>query len=234
MFGLLVVPLAASTINPMDLVILVDESSSIGDEDFVTELNAISAILNHLPVTTAEVNVSLIAFGTTARTVSNLSGNLASIQSTIDNLFQGYGNTNHAEAFSLAASQFDNHGREGATGIVFLITDGTPTHPSGTALSSAINAANDLKNDGYLLYAIGVGGDVGITDLELYASTPTNSFVSHYDSFADLETAAETLADDILTHSSLAAVPEPSAVAFLIFPISALGMALWRRRARRV
>lgn len=74
----------------------------------------------------------------------------------------------------------------GGQSVVILLTDGTPNEPSGSnPVIAAINAANALKSDDALIYGIGVGGQVDVSDIEFYTSGPTANFSFQVDNFND-------------------------------------------------
>lgn len=231
---LLAVFLAAPSyaiILPMDVIILFDDSGSIDPGDFETQKTGIQTIIDGLPVNASEVNVSLYSFSTNASLVLNLSSSTGAITTALNNAFQNSGQTNHAEAFTSASTEFSNNGRSGATGIVLLITDGVANKPDGGgALIDAISAADTLKSNNYLIYGIGIGGSVASSDLENYASSPTGDFIFTYGDFDAFEAGAGSISTDILTHST-SAVPEPSAFALLL-GAGALGVVVLRRRGR--
>lgn len=216
-----------AAIAPMDVVFLFDSSGSIDPADYETQKSGIQTIINNLPVNSSEVNVSLSQFATSNQSLISLTGNTTNLSTSLTNASQLYGQTSHTDAFSAAAAELTNNGRIGATSIVLLITDG-----EADSFVGALPASNDLKNSGYLLYSIGIGGDIDTGDLELYASSPSADFTFTYADFDAFAAAASSISTDILTHSTN--VPEPSSTALLLIPLTAIGFTATRRRIRNV
>lgn len=114
--------------------------------------------------------ISIVVFGEDASTENGLTvceGNGANqLKNTVNNL-DGYGSTNagagmqHAERV-LSASQRD------AAQVVIFFTDGVPTTSdtfSQSVANSAVTSAHNMKNDGAVIYSIGIfeGADPGVT-----------------------------------------------------------------------
>ena len=91
----------------------------------------------------------------------------------------------------------------------------------------AISAANDVKNDGILIFAIGIGDNIDQDDIADYASDPTDDFTARVFSHNTLETATSNLAEDLLTEATVS-VDAPAPLA--LFGIGFAGLACLRRR----
>tara|TARA_R110002110_G_scaffold5407_11_gene28033 strand:+ start:12896 stop:13693 length:798 start_codon:yes stop_codon:yes gene_type:complete len=231
----------------LDVIFVLDGSGSVGPGDFQTQIDATKSYISILqtgvpgidrdpgpPVAPdllgADLNVGIVQFSTFANLELGLTGDLAAMNTALDNLVQQGGQTNHAAAFATAAAQLAANGRVGAQQAIVLVTDGTANEPFGgpvDPVTAASEAADAAKDDGILIFAIGIGNDILLSDLELYASNPTGDFTAHVADHDALETVAPAIAEALLTEATTS-VPAPAPLALLGLGIA--GLALMRRR----
>lgn len=231
----------------LDVMFVLDGSGSMTNSEFVNQAVATQTYINFLqtgvpgidrdpgpPVAPdllgADLNVGLVQFSTSVHLISGLTGNLAAVNVALDNMNQLNGQTNHGDALTMAAAELATNGRAGAQQAIVLITDGTANEPQGGPVNpivAAINAADSAKNDGILIFAIGVGNSISLFDIELYASGPTEDFTAHVDGHFLLTTVTSTLTEALLTEATVS-VDAPAPLALLGLGLA--GMALMRRR----
>lgn len=213
----------SALVAPLDLVILFDGSGSIDSADYQTELDGIENLINLLPVNSAEVNVALVQFGTSANTTLVFSDSATAITTALGNAPQLSGQTNHADAFTTASNLFADEGRSGAAQFVLLITDGVANEPAGgNPFIDAVAASDTLKDDGVVILGVGIEPDIDSSDLEFYTSSPTGNTTFMYGDFDTFAADSATLRDAI--------IPEPSTSAFIALPLAALALTTRRRR----
>ena len=230
----------------LDVIFVLDGSGSLSAVDYQTQIDATKGYITTLqtgvsgidrdpgpPVAPdllgADLNVGLVQFSTGAVLDLGLTGNLAAANSALDAMSQQLGQTNHAAAFALAASELAANGRAGVQQAIVLVTDGAANVPGGNPFTAALFAANAAKNDGVLIFAIGVGNDVDLFDLADYASGP--GFVAGIDDYDALETVASQIAEALLTEETAVSVDSPVPLALLGLGIAV--MACLRRRSIR-
>jgi len=214
-----------------DIMVLFDGSGSITPSDYEDQRSAGQHLLNSLTISPTDNQFGIVQFGTNVILESGLSGNGANLATALSNMFQLGGQTNHADAFTTAHNELTLNARSGVQSVVILLTDGTPNEPSGgNPVIDAINAANALKNDGVLIYGIGVGGQVDVSDIEFYTSGPTANTAFHVDNFSDATTAINSIVSDLNAMSPPPAVSEPGPLAVMVFGLGTLVM-IRRRRA---
>lgn len=119
-----------------DLVILIDESTSILGEDFEVEQQFAANITNHFFDSKGKTHVAVIRFSNTECTqvMSHLGDvsnpvTLKQIILAISNNDSSFGrgaSTHHKDAMMLARKQLRDRGRDGARKIIIMITDGLP------------------------------------------------------------------------------------------------------------
>ena len=215
-----------------DVMVLIDGSGSVSAPDYETQRTAVQQFLDGFAIGNSANRFGLVQFGNSASLVSGLSGDATQLSNALSSMVQDLGQTNHAAAFGAAASEFALNGRTGVQQVVVMLTDGNPNEPtSGNPLADAIAAADALKTDGALVYAIGIGNFVSPATLELYASAPSGDYTF---SVADFSGLGGALADVAGSLNSIAdpevAVPAPATLAIAGFGLAALAFA--RRRAR--
>lgn len=176
--GSLTLDLARIT-DPLDVVILIDGSSSITSADFGTQLDAVQDLVDTLSVSADGDHVALVQFATTVGLELELSDDASAVGSALANMSQRTGQTNWGDAIKAAEDELDANGRVDVPDVVLLVTDGPPNQPVGFdhPVDVAIDFANDLKNTGAVLYGVGVGTAVDAEDLEDVVSTPTDDFI---------------------------------------------------------
>lgn len=225
----------------LDVMFVVDGSGSIDPTEFVTLTDAVKDYAGILAagvpanpgpppepaLAAADLQAGIVQFSTTASLELGLSGDLSVFNTTLDNLAQQGGQTNHAAAFTTAAAELAANGRAGAQQAIILVTDGTANEPAGLSnpILAAINAANDAKNDGILIFAIGVGNALDLNDLSDYASGP--EFAVHVSAFDELAALDTTIAETFLMEASTS-VDAPAPLALLGLGLA--GLAFMRRR----
>ena len=158
-----------------DLVILIDESSSISPFDFIDLKEFANQILRQFPISDNRTHAGIIRFSNRARTqvVSPLGNvtNSVELQRIVTEMsttdapggFRGFA-THHKDAMNLAIMELQQRGRANAQEIIILLTDGIPEEEGSSVKGagsnqSAINASADARGLGYSIFAVGIFGD---------------------------------------------------------------------------
>ena len=153
-----------------DLVILIDESTSILGDDFEVEKQFAFSIVNQFSVSQDRTHVAVIRFSNTERTqvISHLGDvnnpvTLKQIILAISNNDSSFGrgaSTHHKDAMILARKQLRDRGRDGARQIIIMITDGFPedqgSKKGSNSSQSAIGEATSARSEGVEIFCIGV------------------------------------------------------------------------------
>lgn len=159
----------------VDIVLVMDVSSSMNGTNIATSKNAVDALVNEFnKKTTVDAKYKLITFGTDAnvRTNSWQSGN--SINSIVQKLSIGKAQGTNYDKGLEATSNAIKDARSDAKKIVIFLTDGQPTFygeswwgpnykiasgrgtsTSRATLNEAINSAKEISCDQF--YAVGLG-----------------------------------------------------------------------------
>lgn len=231
----------------LDVMFVLDSSGSISASEFQTQIDAakgyVSILSTGVPGTSgpppspglqaADLQAGIVQFSTNATLDLGLTGDLAAVNTALDNLNHLNGQTNHAAAFAAAAAELAANGRAGAQQAIILVTDGQANEPViSNPIVAAINAANDAKSDGILIFAIGVGSQLDQSYLDLYASNPTADFTALFGDFDSLATLDLQIAEQLLTEATVTAVDAPAPLAMLALGIAGLAFMRRRRSAR--
>lgn len=195
----------ASAALKLDIVLALDESGSVHPMHFFNSKTFLVELIGDLPFGPADVSAGLIAYGSTARTISGPTTIKSNLLNHISGVTQMGGVSDVTPALTLAETLLTTSGRPGAGRIIVLLNDGQSDDP---ALK-----LDELAAQGYDVFAVGVG------DYDLSAlSLPRNRGTF----FTTVQ--ADAARDAILT------IPEPSSAALAVWATAAL---LLRRAARR-
>lgn len=154
---------------PVDVVLVIDQSSSMADFDRLTNAKAAArTFLDGMDL--ARSRVGLVAFNQDAGVRSHLTHQRREIEVALDSLMAG-GQTNISAAIELARQEL---GRDpvGHQLAMIVLTDGFNTVPNAEPL---LRAAQRAKDDGIRLVAVCAGGECD-PDLRRAASEPALYF----------------------------------------------------------
>jgi len=171
--GSIVAAASAIAAAPVNLVVTLDRSGSIGTEAWQQQLTAVADALDVLRAQFAgavtDVDVQIISYAATAKVEGTFDLSDPALGTTIRSLPFSGGGTNWGHALVLAESFFDSQ-PAGETNFLYFITDGVVV---GSWLS-VLNRINDESTKGYTvnIEAFGIGSNVDINSLMLLDSTP--------------------------------------------------------------
>ncbi|CAF4999738.1 unnamed protein product [Rotaria sp. Silwood1] len=172
----------------MDLGFVLDASGSVGIENYRFQQTFTKDLLRRVNVGRQKTHVGIINYSDQFETLSWLNEDYElneKLRRVDDATYFGSG-TDTAQALSQANIVFSyEKGRrrpeEGATPVIFLITDGESNNRSAT-----IQAANVLKQNEIILVSVGVGSGPNLVELHAVCTPPAseNYFaISNYQAF---------------------------------------------------
>ena len=126
--------------DPMDLMVLIDTSGSMGGSDIINAKKACKNLVNNI----IDLNVhrlGLVSFSSTAEKLSDLTSNKENLLNIIDGI-QTRGTTNMRDAISLATDMLKNSTNNKA---MIILTDGHPDIPERTKENSKTAKENDIR-----------------------------------------------------------------------------------------
>lgn len=174
----------------VDLVIIVDSSTSVGRDNFNKTLKFCKDFLNNADIDSGNVRVGIVTYSTAVKVHFHLNSysSKADVFTAIDNIPYLYGSTNTAGGLeTMRTDMFTarNGDRPGAKNIAMIVTDGVSNINSRRTIPEAIQA----RDEGIHIYAVGIG----LTDtreLDGMASEPIekNRFVvADFDELSGLD-----------------------------------------------
>ncbi|XP_023867076.2 sushi, von Willebrand factor type A, EGF and pentraxin domain-containing protein 1 [Salvelinus sp. IW2-2015] len=187
----------------LDLVFLVDESSSVGANNFLSELRLVRKLLSDFPVAPEDTRVALVTFSSKTHVVTRVDHVKAPkshqhkcslLNQEIPAITYRGGGTYTKGAFQRAA-QILRHSRANATKVIFLITDGYSNGGDPRPVAAA------LREQGVEIYTLGIWQG-NIRELHDMASHPKDQHCYLVHNFAEFEALARrALHEDLPTGS---------------------------------
>lgn len=145
--------------NPVDVVVLLDSSSSMTGEKFTDAKSAARTFVELLDLRRDQAAV--IGFSAGPTLASGLSQDLRALQAAIDTLSLGSGTRIDRALRAAVGELLGPRRRPGNQGVIVLLSDGAH---SGTA-ADLQHATNEARSLGAVIYAIGFGPDANRAEL---------------------------------------------------------------------
>ncbi len=199
-------PLSHVEYQPVDVMLIIDRSGSMGDHYNQTHTKldlakaAAKTFVDQLNMT--RDRVGLASFADEATLDCYLTNNTASIKSHINSL-NANGYTNIGGGISKSNEEFVNHGRSDAVWVMILLSDGKANRPQseGYAHDYAIEqaeCAKILKGKGVRIYTIGLGSPDDLDEDLLKQIAFDESKYFHAPTADQLESIYIAISKDIL------------------------------------
>lgn len=150
-------------------------------EIVITKMDALQSAVNSFIDYTAETNaeitdksmehrISLIEFAGSSDVLVGLDEEFdaANLKREVDRL-NASGSTGADYAMDSAVNEINRNARDNAKQVVIFFTDGEPNHQNGfdgDVANDAISSAKTMKDNGVIIYSIGVFEDADPTDIE--------------------------------------------------------------------
>ncbi|XP_046855863.1 deleted in malignant brain tumors 1 protein-like isoform X4 [Xenia sp. Carnegie-2017] len=185
----------------IELGFILDGSSSMGASNFGKMLTFVKDLLDHFVISSYNTRVSVITYASSTAMEISFAQTFSTKQdlhSAIDAITYPGGDTNTGAAMHKAYSEMfrENVTRAAleAKRVLIVLTDG-PSRDSVT------QPAQKLKNDGVIIYSIGVGSGISRSELITMASLPSNEHVVELNNFGELASFAKKMSS-IVCHAS--------------------------------
>uniref|UniRef100_A0A8C4N059 Sushi, von Willebrand factor type A, EGF and pentraxin domain-containing protein 1 n=1 Tax=Equus asinus asinus TaxID=83772 RepID=A0A8C4N059_EQUAS len=175
----------------LELVFLVDESSSVGQANFLSELKFVRKLLSDFPVVPTATRVAIVTFSSKNNVVPRVDyissrrahqHKCALLSQEIPAITYRGGGTYTKGAFQQAA-QILRHSRENSTKVIFLITDGYSNGGDPRPVAAS------LRDFGVEIFTFGIWQG-NIRELNDMASTPKEEHCYLLHSFEEFEALA--------------------------------------------
>ncbi len=193
----------------LDVVIVLDQSSSMADDNKMVEAKlAANAFINNL--VPGSDRVSYVSFANSSTLQSGLSASFNTTKNRINNTTTT-GTTNIGGAIKTAYGELNRNSRSNVKKVIILLTDGKAnisdsplTSPNNYALAEAYKA----KADGIMLYTVGLGNDV---DSNFLRSLSTDTDYYYFAPMGDV------LTDIYLQIAAIECTSKPSNVSDYVY-----------------
>ncbi|XP_078694790.1 collagen alpha-6(VI) chain-like [Branchiostoma floridae x Branchiostoma belcheri] len=190
----------------MDLVLVLDDSGSVGADNFNTLKEFVKRLTTQFDFGQGAIRLGILQYSTAVTTVVSLNSydTLEDINTAVDDMiYKGGGTNTHLALYELVNNAFSvqNGGRPTASKVAVVITDGMSTQP-------ITRAVQDVKAAGIIVYTMGVGTGTDQSELQQIASSPDRVFgASNYDSLLTMTgSLANRFCDDGSSVASVATV----------------------------
>ncbi|XP_076799980.1 uncharacterized protein LOC143445052 isoform X4 [Clavelina lepadiformis] len=194
--SLTTIPVTCKEDMVVDLVIVVDTSSSIGSKNFKFITNFIAKVISNFPVNPRAVQVGALSYSRTPKVLWKLGdlNDLSQVVNALDAISYPGGGTNTGLALAMVSQELmgrtsSNGRRAGVPGITVLITD-------GPSLDDPFESAAFLREISSVV-VVGIGETITETELRGIASSPSDKFVNMVEDFDDLDEIALSLAESL-------------------------------------
>ncbi|XP_052715476.1 A disintegrin and metalloproteinase with thrombospondin motifs adt-1-like isoform X1 [Crassostrea angulata] len=164
-----------------DILIIMDESGSVGSNHFNTMKTFVRDVIRGL--NSVFFRFSVITYNSSPRKIFGFRDfdNLNAIMTSIEHIQYLSGGTRTDRALEYARVSIFNTKRADSAGIVILFTDGMSGNSQNTKDEAAL-----LRNEGVRIFSIGVGSGPNIEELQSIASSPSDEHVFQVSSFSAL------------------------------------------------
>ncbi|XP_014678529.1 PREDICTED: complement factor B-like [Priapulus caudatus] len=188
---------ATSSPSPVDVVLLLDSSGSVGSASFTTAKTVLKDICEFFDkengISSPGIRVGGVVFSETGKTATKFNylqdhtqNTLANVQAQILKIpFDNGGATATRIGLQLSYDMIKAYGRAGAKKSVFVLTDGQSNEGGNPCPKAA-----DMKKDGIMIYVWSVGSNLGTSakaELNCIATDPSHIFeINSFSSAAEV------------------------------------------------
>lgn len=171
------IPLAACGEKPVDVIFVMDSSGSIWSEDFTRQLQFVNDVVDMFDMSPGKTQVGAMSFSNWAYVDFHLDAHRTKqgAMHAITDIKQIKGDTNTAAALSHMRDIMlaPVHGaRLDVPHIAIVLTDGKSNEPAKTAREAKL-----AQKYGIHVFAIGIGEDADLEELQAIASDPDENYV---------------------------------------------------------
>ncbi|XP_062584713.1 sushi, von Willebrand factor type A, EGF and pentraxin domain-containing protein 1-like [Saccostrea cucullata] len=173
-----------------DIVFILDSSGSVGLGNFEKTKEFFKAMVDGFQIGPKTVRIGAVPFSTLVHNTFQLTSfySKSALKSRISNIPYVSGGTNTADAIEYArTTSFGSFGRNESPKIAVIITDGKSNNKALT-----LSEAQLLRNDGVIIFSVGVGDGVDASELQGMATKA--SYVFDVSTFSALNSIRDKLA----------------------------------------
>ncbi|XP_052233684.1 uncharacterized protein LOC127846468 isoform X4 [Dreissena polymorpha] len=189
-----------------DITFLIDSSDNVGQQNFIKQLAFVRDVSNNMQLGPNKVQVSAVTFGTGAKNQFDLNqySDKAALEAAIMSIQYNGGQPALANAIRyVTGSSFSplHGGRADAPHVAVVLTN----QPSGTIDTIKLQSQT-AKDNGVIIYAVGIGNGVNMNELQTLASDPDSRHLYTANNFDALSSLKDILATKLCNELP----PDPS------------------------
>ena len=194
--------------SSVDVMFLMDSSSSVWVEDFKVMATLVDKVTSKFNLAPGAMRVGVVVYSDTPLSLVTMETGQThkDIRDALKSAPHITGGTDTAMALTYARQHgfpYTATDRADVSRFIVLITDGQESNMPAT-----VAAADQAHQEGIMVFAIGVGDNSRGEELQALASKPSDRFVLHVNNFTDLHNIDDLLA--IKTCEIAAALRPPS------------------------
>lgn len=172
----------------LDLGLVIDRSGSMGGDRIVAAKDGAKLLIDDLD---GSDQSGLVSYSSFASLDKSLDFDHVATRDAVDDLSAG-GSTGTGYAIDESHADIVANARTSAEQIMVLLTDGhTNTGPD------PVLEAQEAKDDGIQIYAIGVGSSIDEPELRQIASEPQERYFLHAQTSSDVEQVFDSIREDL-------------------------------------
>lgn len=179
--------------EPADIVFVLDASTSVWVADFKRLLSFVKDLVEVMSISSERVRFGVLTYGNAPKEQIQLDqySTTSDLTKAISQIVHQRGGTNTAAALRHLRQQMftGTRQRDGVQKIAVLVTDGPSDSPKATAQQAELVHKDDIR-----VFAIGVGKDVYMDELETIATQPSEDNVFTVDGYDTLGSLTAQLA----------------------------------------
>ena len=204
----------------MDVTFLLDSSDNVGKDNFQKQLSFVKDTVNKMNIAPDKVQTSVVTFSTGVdnQFYLNQYQNKSQVLNAISNIqFKG-GQTHTSDAirFATGTSFSPVHGgrSNNVPHVAIVVTNG----PSGSVDVTKLEAQT-ARDNGVILYSVGVGSGVDLNELQAIASDPDSRHMFNAQNYDALRSLSDLLATKVCNGTYITRSFKPSPAEYLMYYI---------------
>ncbi|KAK2163018.1 hypothetical protein LSH36_87g03001 [Paralvinella palmiformis] len=166
-----------------DIVIVIDESGSIGKDNFILVKQFVVDLVGAFHVSADGIRIGIIKYASKTTTITGLGAltTTADVQDAVRNIiYSGSGTRTDLGLLKMRDMLHNGRGSEGIPQIGIILTDGKSS--DADALKDAVK---EISDESFTIFSVGVSG-ADIEELKLYSSDPDCLHVYLLNDFTDM------------------------------------------------
>jgi hypothetical protein len=177
----------------LDVVLALDGSGSVGWTGWYATQRFAKDLVDRMYLNYDDgATVGVVLFSHVSEIVHQMTGDKASLDTSIAGMRFPRSWTMTGEAVRVAMNVMANGGRAGVPGVVFIVTDGRPTYEWDMTA-----AAEEARRAGTRLFFIGVGRNMDFAAMQRWATFPSDQNLEYVTNYWEMDNKIAALTADL-------------------------------------